>query len=51
MQVQVFTLTDTIPIKRDVREDNISAKLFTSVIEDVLKTLDWNDKGVNINGV
>lgn len=47
-------LTDHIhiPLGRGVRQgDTISPKLFTAVVEDVLKTLEWDRKGININGV
>jgi len=38
-------------IKRGVRQgDPLSSTLFNSLIEEVFRSLDWKDKGVNING-
>ena len=34
----------------DKQGDTISPKLFTNVLEDVFKTLDWKNAGINING-
>ncbi|KAJ0178721.1 hypothetical protein K1T71_005496 [Dendrolimus kikuchii] len=40
-----------IPLRRGVRQgDVISPKLFTNAMEDVFKTLEWNERGINING-
>ena len=30
--------------------DSISPKIFTAALEDIFKTLEWEAKGVNING-
>ncbi|KAG6448570.1 hypothetical protein O3G_MSEX005586 [Manduca sexta] len=39
-----------IQLRRGVRQgDVISPKLFTSALEDLLKTLDWKGMGININ--
>lgn len=52
MQVKLHDLTSPISIKRGVRQgDTISPKLFTAVLEDVMKTLQWDQRGININGV
>ena len=38
-------------IKKGVRQgDTISPKLFTATLEGIFKTLDWSQKGINING-
>lgn len=43
--------TKHIPLRRGVRQgDVISPKLFTNALEDMFKTLDWKEKGLNING-
>nr|ADI61810.1 endonuclease-reverse transcriptase [Bombyx mori] len=43
--------TRPIQLRRGVRQgDIISPKLFTNALEDVFKTLDWNGRGINING-
>ncbi|XP_026319268.1 uncharacterized protein LOC113229803 [Hyposmocoma kahamanoa] len=50
--VRMHELTNPVPIKRGVWQgDIISPKLFTSVLQDVVKTLHWTKYGVNINGV
>ncbi|KAG7307782.1 hypothetical protein JYU34_006375 [Plutella xylostella] len=51
MQVRMHSLTDLVSINRGVRQgDTLSPKLFTNVLEDALKTLNWDERGVNING-
>ena len=43
--------SDPIPIRKDVRQgDTISPKLFTASLEDVFRDLDWEAKGISING-
>ena len=43
--------TNTISVKRGVGQgDVISAKLFTSTLEDAFKLLEWKDLGIDING-
>lgn len=42
---------NSFSIGRGIRqEDTISLKLFNWALEGILKTLDWPDVGVNING-
>ena len=51
MTVKIFGETDPITLWRGVRQgDTISPKIFTTALEDVFKTLEWEAKGVNING-
>ena len=51
MTVRVFGGTDPINLRRGVRQgDTISPKIFTAALEDIFKTLEWEAKGVNING-
>ncbi|XP_063635113.1 uncharacterized protein LOC134805838 [Cydia splendana] len=43
--------TRAIPLRRGVRQgDVISPKLFTAVMEDAFKLLEWEGLGINING-
>lgn len=43
--------TNKIPIKTGGRQsDTISPKLFTLILEDVFRTLDWDRKGIKIDG-
>ena len=43
--------SEKIPIKKGVRQgDTISPKLFTACLEDIFRNLDWDNKGINING-
>lgn len=40
-----------IEVRRGVRQgDTISPQLFAAVVEDVFRRLDWEEKGINING-
>lgn len=52
MKVRLHELTKEIPLRRGVRQgDNLSPKLFTAVLEDILKLMEWEDVGININGI
>lgn len=52
LQIQLLALTKPISIKRGVRQgDTILTKLFTAALEDAMKSLDWEQIGININGV
>lgn len=43
--------TEKIPVKRGVRQgDTISPKLFTAALEHALKKLNWERKGISIDG-
>ena len=43
--------SERISIKKGVRQgDTMSPKLFTAVLEQVFKTLDWEKAGLSING-
>lgn len=52
LQVRLHRLINPVAIKKGVRlGEIISPKLFITVLEDIVKTLDWTKYGVNINGV
>ena len=41
----------TIDVKRRVRQsDTISPKLFNAALENVMRTLEWDDMGVKVDG-
>lgn len=45
------TKTDPVFIRRGVRQgDTISPKLFTAALEEIFKNVDWEEKGINVNG-
>jgi len=49
--VKLHETTEKIKISRGVRQgDTISPKLFIAVLEYAMKSLSWEDKGVNIDG-
>ncbi|XP_013383867.1 uncharacterized protein LOC106154146 [Lingula anatina] len=49
--VKLHKTTNKIRIKKGVRQgDTISPKLFTAALERIFRDLDWQDKGINIDG-
>uniref|UniRef100_A0AAR5Q9X0 Reverse transcriptase domain-containing protein n=1 Tax=Dendroctonus ponderosae TaxID=77166 RepID=A0AAR5Q9X0_DENPD len=51
LQIQLHKQSDKVAINREVRQgDPLSPKLFTLVLEDALKKIDLQDRGINING-
>ena len=49
--VRLHKDTEKFPIERGVRQgDTMSPKLFTATLEHAFKTLDWENKGINIDG-
>lgn len=51
LTVKLHTQTNPIKMKKGVRQgDTISPKLFTLCLEDIFKKLNWDDKGINVNG-
>ncbi|KAF2885161.1 hypothetical protein ILUMI_21006 [Ignelater luminosus] len=51
-KVELHALTEEIQALGGVRqEDNLSPKLFATTLEDVFKTLKWEDRGIRIDGV
>ena len=49
--VKTHKHTGQIKIQKGVRQgDTISPKLFTAVLEDIMRKMDWRDKGINIDG-
>lgn len=52
VRVDEDLITNKIPVGKGVRQgDTISPKLFTLALEDVFKTLHWDNKGIKINGL
>ena len=50
MTFQVYDGTDPISVNRGVRQGGtISLELFTTALENIFKTLDWEKAGININ--
>ena len=46
-----FTITTTkFQYVGEYAKETISPKLFTAVLEGILKNLNWEDKGINMNG-
>ena len=51
MTVHLHKESDKSRIKRGVRQgDTISPKLFTATLESIFRRLNWENKGVNIDG-
>lgn len=50
-QIRLHELSQRIPIEKGVRQgDSLSPKLFSAVLESVFRRLDWEEKGMNIDG-
>ncbi|XP_046987423.1 uncharacterized protein LOC124587813 [Schistocerca americana] len=44
-------ITSRVPTGKGVRQDDtVSLKLFNLALEDIFKFLDWNNRGIKING-
>ena len=51
MTVHLHKASEKIRIKRGVRQgDAISPKLFTATLENIFRRLNWENKGVKIDG-
>ena len=51
MRVHLHKESEKIRIKRGVRQgDTISPKLFTATLESIFRRLNWENKGVKIDG-
>jgi len=51
VKAQEDVTTNRIPINRGIRQGNrISPKLFTVALEDVFRRLDWDKKGLRVDG-
>ncbi|WKY04192.1 hypothetical protein Q1695_005292 [Nippostrongylus brasiliensis] len=49
--VQLFRRPINIPIEKGVRQgDTISPKLFTAALQWVMKSLDWDEMGIRVDG-
>lgn len=49
--VKLHKESNKIPIRKGVRQgDTISPKLFTACLEHIFKDINWEDKGINVNG-
>lgn len=49
--IKLETTGNSFPINRGVRQgDPLSPNLFTAVLENIFKSLDWDGYGLNING-
>ncbi|PIO63209.1 hypothetical protein TELCIR_15202, partial [Teladorsagia circumcincta] len=49
--LQLFDRPLTIPIEKGVRQgDTISPKLFTAAFQWIMKSLDWDERGIRVDG-
>ncbi|PIK54411.1 endonuclease-reverse transcriptase [Apostichopus japonicus] len=49
--VKLHKESNKIPIRKGVRQgDTISPKLFTACLEHIFKDINWEDKGISVNG-
>ena len=49
--IRLHKLSDKIPLGKGIRQgDTISPKLFTSVLEEIFRKLDWEEKGIRMDG-
>ncbi|KAE9419848.1 hypothetical protein Angca_004248, partial [Angiostrongylus cantonensis] len=50
-EIQLFQRPLTIPVGKEVRQgDTISPKLFSAALQWIMKSLDWDEKGIRIDG-
>ena len=51
MQIQLHEKSERVKLKRGVSQGaNLSPKLFKLVLEDALKKIKWNARGINVAG-
>ncbi|KAK6736148.1 hypothetical protein RB195_019055 [Necator americanus] len=50
-RIQIFHRPLTIPIEKEVRQGNtLSPKLFMAVLQWIMKSLFWEEKGIRVDG-